>query len=103
VHDVSWAPNLGRSYHLIATASRDEKVRLYKLIGSKNNPMSIELMATFADHHAEVWRVEWNITGTVLTSSGDDGKVRLWKANFVNEWKCISILTADGQNIDLNS
>ncbi len=28
---------------------------------------------------AEVWRVKWNVTGTVLASSGDDGKVRLWK------------------------
>ena len=28
---------------------------------------------------AQVWRVEWNVTGTVLSSSGDDGKVRLWK------------------------
>ena len=30
---------------------------------------------------AEVWRVEWNITGTVLASSGDDGYVRLWRTD----------------------
>ena len=28
---------------------------------------------------SQVWKVEWNVTGTVLSSSGDDGKVRLWK------------------------
>ena len=27
----------------------------------------------------QVWRVEWNVTGTILASSGDDGCVRLWK------------------------
>jgi len=27
----------------------------------------------------QVWRVQWNITGTILASTGDDGRVRLWK------------------------
>ena len=27
----------------------------------------------------QVWRVCWNVTGTVLASSGDDSCVRLWK------------------------
>ena len=36
---------------------------------------------------AEVWRVKWNVTGTVLASSGDDGKVRLWKPDPTSgEW-----------------
>jgi nucleoporin SEH1 len=100
VHDVAWAPNLGRSYHLIATASRDQKIRLYQV--TEGTPLKVELLATLSDHHAEVWRVEWNVTGTVLISSGDDGRVRLWKANLVNEWKCLSILTADGQKVDVD-
>lgn len=37
------------------------------------------MVADFADHNAEVWRVEWNITGTILSSSGDDGRIMLWK------------------------
>jgi nucleoporin SEH1 len=45
-----------------------------------------------------VWRVEWNITGTILASSGDDGTVRLWKANFDNEWKSLSIITGEEEN-----
>lgn len=36
-------------------------------------------MAQFDNHNSQVWRVSWNITGTVLASSGDDGCVRLWK------------------------
>ena len=31
LHDVAWAPSIGRSYHLIATASRDGTVGLWKL------------------------------------------------------------------------
>ena len=32
VTSVSWAPSCGRSYHLIATGSRDGHVRIWKLI-----------------------------------------------------------------------
>ena len=32
---------------------------------------------------SQVWRVEWNVTGTILASSGDDGCVRLWKGIIV--------------------
>ncbi len=31
VHDVSWAPNLGRTYHLVATACKDGQVRIFKI------------------------------------------------------------------------
>ena len=30
-------------------------------------------LAQFSEHAAEVWRVEWNVTGSTLASSGDDG------------------------------
>ncbi len=35
--------------------------------------------AHFDHQGAQVWRVEWNSTGTLLASSGDDGCVKLWK------------------------
>lgn len=31
---------------------------------------------------SQVWRVCWNVLGTVLVSSGDDGSVRMWKGIF---------------------
>lgn len=43
-----------------------------------------------ADQGQGVWRVEWNATGTVLASSGEEGTVRLWKSNFKGEWKEVS-------------
>ncbi|KAI0224714.1 epoxide hydrolase, soluble (sEH), partial [Massospora cicadina] len=39
----------------------------------------ITMIASLPDHRAEVWQVDFNVLGTVLASSGDDGKVRLFK------------------------
>ena len=39
----------------------------------------VRLAGQFEEHGATVWRVCWNMTGTILASSGDDGCVRLWK------------------------
>ncbi|RVD80345.1 uncharacterized protein DFL_008244 [Arthrobotrys flagrans] len=184
VRDVSWAPNLGRSYHLIATACKDGHVRIFRLtdprmtfspkssrpgsqskdrnnedLGAEKSHFSgltrdisnlsvsgqsgggggsrglnatafpgssgvslsqansfekpedalgvltveeqesrelsgfhVEEIAAFNDHGREVWRVEWNPTGTVLSSAGDDGKIRLWRADRTMRWKCMSVM-----------
>ena len=47
--------------------------------------------------NSTVWRVCWNVTGTILATSGDDGQVRLWKANYLDDWKCVAVLRGDGQ------
>lgn len=107
VHDLAFAPNVGRSYHLLGIASRDVKVISIKPLSqqitlqqhptsssqsqaSPNQPSNsqqdlppqkfeIQQKAQFNDHGPQAWRVSWNITGTILASSGDDGCVRLWK------------------------
>lgn len=99
VHDIAFAPNMGRSYHMLAIATKD--VRVFTLKESSGVPSSgsrfeIELAAQFEDHYCTVWRVSWNVTGTILASSGDDGCVRLWKANYKSLWKCIAVLKGDG-------
>ena len=38
-------------------------------------------------HRSAVTSVEWNITGTVLSSAGNDGRIRLWKATSGNVWR----------------
>ena len=44
---------------------------------------------------AEVWRCEWNVTGTVLASSGDGGVVQLWKSDYHKNWSCVSEVHGD--------
>jgi len=55
IHDVCWAPNMGRSYHLIATASKDRKVKIWKVqMQSEKQKLESKELASFDDHHAEV-------------------------------------------------
>jgi len=52
----------------------------------------VEKVADFGDHKAEVWKVAWNATGTILSSTGDDGKIRLWKAAIHGEFQLLSVV-----------
>lgn len=96
IRSVSWAPSMGRSYHLIATGCKDGYIRIFKAV-EHDNLLKMDVVAELNDHGLEVWRVQWNPTGTILSSAGDDGKVRLWKCNYMNEWQCMSeINTSNG-------
>eukprot|EP00128_Syssomonas_multiformis_P015646 Colp12_sorted_trinity150504_noHs@6268 len=122
LNDVAFSPNMGRSYHLLATASKDGYVSIWKLSSSQANGDNTTTLDTSGgaqggnvggvrlqcqrllhsdDHASEVWRVEWNVTGTILASTGDDGTVRLWKSNYLDEWKCIAVV-GNRQNFDDN-
>ncbi|KIJ14550.1 hypothetical protein PAXINDRAFT_163307 [Paxillus involutus ATCC 200175] len=96
ITSVAWAPSCGRSYHLIATGGRDGHVRIWRVKPAEDNDV-IEadneprwtgtIVADFDHHKSAVGRVEWNITGTVLSSAGNDGRIRLWKATIGNVWR----------------
>jgi nucleoporin SEH1 len=134
VNDVAWAPNMGRSYHLIASAGQDHHQQLKvsptkrifaAFIPCRNveipkNPSRIharvvsnslqihrllrtpdgivptgpaEVLAG-ADQPQGIWRIDWNVTGTVLASSGEEGVVRLWKSTFRGDWKEIKTVSS---------
>ena len=103
--DVAWAPNVGRRYHYIASAER-QQLRIFKLSrGSNNNGNSsaeggannsnLELINTQTIHATNAWRCQWNVTGTVLAVAGDKGVVSLWKSDFGGIFKCVSNIQGD--------
>ncbi|GJE86577.1 WD40 repeat-like protein [Phanerochaete sordida] len=117
VTSVAWAPSCGRSYHLIATGSRDGHVRIWRVKpptpmddgdhedgDAEGGAWSASIVGDFDDHKSPIGRVEWNITGTILSSSGNDGRVRLWKATAGNVWRPaghISVEQAEEQQNDV--
>jgi len=86
VVDIDWAPNIGRSFHLIAATSVGGGPVVIKLRRSPLELISIRrLRPQASDITYSVWRLQWNATGTLLSASCDDGRVRLFKADFSGE------------------
>ncbi|XP_062932934.1 nucleoporin SEH1 isoform X3 [Cynocephalus volans] len=116
---ISWNPSSSRAHSpMIAVGSDDSspsamaKVQIFeynentrKELITSGGPTKFEIhiVAQFDNHNSQVWRVSWNITGTVLASSGDDGCVRLWKANYMDNWKCTGILKGNGSPVNGSS
>jgi len=80
---------------MIASCSKDKTVIVWKVCTMNLlaqggplyfDPPIVEKMSVLELHQAEVWRVCWNILGTCLSSSGDDGCVRVWKKNIKNKF-----------------
>ncbi|GBG78140.1 hypothetical protein CBR_g26176 [Chara braunii] len=91
-NDIAWAPNLGRLFDLIGVGSVDG-ISIWRVdYPSYSDPSYadgcpiVKRVAHFRNHQAEVWKVEWDMTGTTLASSGDDGTVRCWKADVAGTW-----------------
>jgi nucleoporin SEH1 len=88
VHDVAWAPSMGRTYHLIASASRTNSVTVHRVKrlsdGSVEPESSVRLECP-----SPVWRVSWNATGTMLSTSGENGALSLWRKGMNGEWTIV--------------
>ncbi|KAL4703472.1 hypothetical protein ACJJTC_010344 [Scirpophaga incertulas] len=107
VNDLAFAPSLGRSFHLLAVATKDVRIIKMEPLTDWNNPnngsgarFKSEVVAAFEDHYSCVWRVCWNVTGTLLASSGDDCCVRLWKMQYLNQWKCAAVFKNESPTSD---
>lgn len=83
---------------MIASASKDKRIIVWRLdCGFYNEEQfrcDSSILAVIGDHEKEVWRVSWNLLGTVLASSGDDNVVRVFKRIPKNDFKCVAIIKA---------
>lgn len=75
VRDVSWAPSIIPNHHVVASCSEDGTVLIWNSDGT--NGWKPTLLHQFPD---PVWRVRWNMTGSLLAVSSGDDHVSLWKA-----------------------
>ena len=85
VRDVAWAPNLARSYDLIAISmlSQDTVLTEVRSPGKVTRTWTLSVRAC---------RLSWNLAGTLLASSAPDGTVQIWGRDVEGEWKCIETL-----------
>ena len=104
VNDVAWAPNMGRSYHLIASAGQDahSQLKINRLARTPGRlvPEGTVDISPSADQPQGVWRCEWNATGTVLASSGEEGEVKLWKSTFRGDFTQIKSMVSSELSAD---
>lgn len=96
---IAWAPSCGRSYHLIATGARDGIVRIWRAEPPSDDEdghqtWTAETVAEFPKG-ARVGMVEWNATGTTLTTSDDEGVIRIYKPTYAKNWKLLGKMTAE--------
>lgn len=82
VRDVAWSPTvLQKSY--IASASQDKTVRIWTSDPAHPGQWESKVL----NFEVVVWRVSWNLSGTVLAVSGGDNHVSLWNENLKGEWE----------------
>ncbi|XP_075222870.1 nuclear pore and COPII coat complex component secretory 13 [Lycorma delicatula] len=88
VRDVAWAPSIGLPRSTIASCSQDHRVIIWT--SDDNINWTSTVLHTFDD---VVWNVSWSLTGNILSVSGGDNKVSLWRENNESQWICISEVT----------
>lgn len=85
VHNVAWANDLYSDRQRIATACADGFLRIFEIEGE-----IVHEVARINCQNQEVWRLEWNVAGTILVSTGDDDVIRWYKQAQNGVWACIS-------------
>ncbi|XP_023244957.1 protein SEC13 homolog [Copidosoma floridanum] len=95
VRDVAWAPSIGSSRTTIASCSQDRRVIIWTSTDYIN--WNSTIINVFDD---VIWNVSWSLTGGILSVSGGDNKISLWRENPEGQWVGISDLNKGQGNIN---
>ncbi|KAI3383736.1 hypothetical protein SNEBB_010108 [Seison nebaliae] len=100
IHDVSFAPCTHRSYHTVAIAG-DKSLYLFALKEIEKLKYNIYNLGIFDQQiQYRAHRVHWHLSGKFLIASCIDGRIRTWKANYLDKFLPVNIIeTDDGLNI----
>ncbi|CAH2048340.1 unnamed protein product [Thlaspi arvense] len=82
VYAVSWSPNIGRPYEVVAVATQ-KGIGIWHvgLAPDREGRLPVKKAASLSGHQGEVWQMEWDMSGMTLASTGSDGMVKLWQSN----------------------
>nr|BAJ10726.1 WD40 repeat nucleoporin similar to SEH1 [Lotus japonicus] len=87
VYAVAWAPNIGRTYEIIAVAThKGLAIWHLGLNPDHDGRLPVERVAVLSGHDGMVWQMEWDMSGMTLATTGQDGMVRLWQSNLNGVW-----------------
>jgi protein transport protein SEC13 len=89
VRDVAWAPSIGLSHNILATASQDRTVIIWieTVVGQQLKYVKKAQVCL----PAVVWRCSWSVTGSILAASCGDNKVYLLKESADGStWEIVS-------------
>ncbi|CAF4285522.1 unnamed protein product [Rotaria sp. Silwood2] len=67
---------------------------------NKAQTYDVTRIITLDDHGSTVWKVCWNVFGSVLYSCGDDGRIRMWKGTINGPWKCESNVSLQAEALE---
>jgi len=75
--DCAWAPNLCRDLEWLAVSGDASSVEVCAYI--PGNPARLERVHSIEAGVWPIWRVAWNLTGTLLAVAPESGQVQLWR------------------------
>ena len=99
VTDVAWGPVLGRSFDILASCGK-EGIFIWYLRFDNNSMNIIKAGKLIEGGDTVVWRVSWNMMGTVLASSDNKRVIKLWK-NISDKWECVNTIKEEDNEEEL--
>ncbi len=95
IRDVAWSPSIIPDTNIVASCSEDRMVIIWTQKGGLGKEWKGVVLHTFDD---PVWKLSWNMTGSILAVSSGDSNVTLWKQDLNETWTQVSSVEGDAGN-----